>query len=78
MEKWEQYIVRPQLGDVNIVPHLYFSEAFMLMRNPDARFIAYCVQKGERCAWRRLREVQMRCQIEFSLDAMIARRNKRQ
>ena len=77
VEKWERFVVRPQVGDVNIIPHLYYWEVLMLMRNPDAQFIEYCIQKGERFAWKRAREIQMRCMIEFAIDNNVQSLGKR-
>jgi TAG lipase / lysophosphatidylethanolamine acyltransferase len=72
VQKWEKFVVRPIIGDVCIIPILYFGEIAMLVKNPDDEFIQYCVRKGERFAWKRLKEIEMRCRIEFEIDRLLA------
>ena len=73
IQKWEKFVVRPIIGEVCIIPILYFGEIGMLIKNPDKDFIQYCVRKGERFAWKRLKEIEMRCAIEFEIDDILSK-----
>ena len=73
IQEWEKFVVRPIIGDVCIIPILYFREIGMLIKNPDREFIRYCVRKGERFAWKRLKEIEMRCAIEFEIEDILSK-----
>jgi hypothetical protein len=73
-QRWDLLVVRPTLGHVNIVPRLLCSEIpAVILKNPDRQFVQYCITKGQRQCWRRLREIEMRASIERTIERELAR-----
>lgn len=81
MPAWLRRIVTffssPDVGDIQIVPPILFSDLSHLSSSLTAEHIGYCVQKGERAVWRRMTMVKMRCAIEFAIDELLAKSRQR-
>jgi hypothetical protein len=67
----------PEVGDVQIVPPILFTDLAHLSSSLNAEHIGYCVQKGERAVWRRMTMIRMRCAIEFAIDELLTKSRQR-
>ena len=71
LQRLEQVITTPSVGDIQISPTIYRSDLKYIFTNPSPEFLNYCVFKGEHACWRNISQIEIRCAIESELDRMI-------
>lgn len=71
LQRLEQVITAPTVGDIQISPIISRSDIKYLFTNPSPEFLRYCIFKGEQACWRNISQIEIRCAIESELDRMI-------
>jgi predicted acylesterase/phospholipase RssA len=71
LQRLEQVISAPTVGDIQISPIISRSDIKYLFTNPTPEFLRYCIYKGEQACWRNVSQIEIRCAIESELDRMI-------
>lgn len=71
LQRLEQVITAPSVGDIQISPTIYRSDLKYIFTNPSPTFLRYCMFKGEQACWHNISQIEMRCAIESELDRMI-------
>lgn len=71
LQRLEQVITAPTVGDIQISPIISRSDLKYLFTNPSPEFLRYCIFKGEQACWRNISQIEIRCAIESELDRMI-------
>ena len=71
LQRLEQVITAPTVGDIQISPLITISDLKYLFTNPTPEFLRYCIFKGEQACWRNVSQIEIRCAIESELDRMI-------
>jgi predicted acylesterase/phospholipase RssA len=71
LQRLEQVITAPTVGDIQISPTILKSDLKYLFTNPTPEFLRYCMFKGESACWKNISQIEIRCAIESELDQMI-------
>ena len=77
LRRLEDLFSDPEVGDVHISPVIWTSDIVQVLANPTPDFLAYCIRKGEQATWRRMSQIDIRCAVEFELEAMKNRLRRR-
>lgn len=71
LQRLEQVITAPSVGDIQISPEIFKSDIKYLFTNPSPEFLRYCIYKGQQACWKTISQIEIRCAIESELDRMI-------
>lgn len=71
LQRLEQVITAPTVGDIQISPTIYRSDLKYIFTNPSPAFLKYCIFKGEQACWHNISQIEMRGAIESELDRTI-------
>lgn len=71
LQRLEQVITAPSVGDIQISPEIFKSDIKYLFTNPSPEFLRYCIYKGQQACWKNISQIEIRCAIESELDRMI-------
>ena len=68
LQYFERFFHAPLPGDITISPSISFGDFFHVVQNPTPAFVQYCIQKGEQSVWKRMMQVRIRSELEYSLE----------